>query len=192
MFRRSLLRVSVIVAGLGLAASMFAMGASQDRPRRGRKYKAPPPTSRIEITVVRYDDGKPVKNAAVVFHAIQGEKDKGYMELKTNDDGKAVIDVLPIGDVMRLPVISKDFQTFGQDYKVEKPQMAVEVKLMRPGEQYSIYKNHDKTANAAPGSGSKQPAQPSKDAGKSSDKPSGEAKQPDAQAGSEESSSQPK
>jgi hypothetical protein len=64
------------------------------------------------------------------------------MELKTNEDGKMVIDVLPIGGKVRLQVIAAGFQTYGEDYKVEKADMAIEIRMKRPGEQYSIYKLH--------------------------------------------------
>lgn len=149
MSRRSLFFLSVVLAGFGLAVSSFVVNA-QDSHRRGRKYKAPPPTARIEVTILRNSDEKPVGNAAVVFHPMQGEKDKGNMELKTDPDGKAIIDVLPIGDTIRVQVIAKGFQTFGQDYKVDKAQVAIEIRLKRPGEQYSIYKHHDQAKDAAP------------------------------------------
>jgi phosphoglycerol transferase MdoB-like AlkP superfamily enzyme len=68
------------------------------------------------------------------------ESKKGNMELKTNEEGKTVIDVLPTGDTLRLQVIAKGFQTFGQDFPIDKSDMSIEVRLRRPGEQYSIYK----------------------------------------------------
>jgi hypothetical protein len=76
---------------------------------------------------------------------MQGEKDEGNMELKTNEDGKTTIDVLPIGGTVRLQVIAKGFQTFGDDYKVDKADMSIEIRMKRPGEQYSIYKKHTET-----------------------------------------------
>ena len=155
MLRRSIFRLSVFVAVAGLAASLLTAGA-QDTTKRGRKYKSPPPTAKIEVTIVRDVNGKPIENAAVVFHPMQGEKDKGNMELKTNEDGKTIIDVLPIGDTVRLQVIARGFQTYGEDYKVDKAEMAIEIRMKRPGEQYSIYKIHDasevggKSPDAAP------------------------------------------
>jgi hypothetical protein len=134
-------RVTLGVVAIGLAAAMFSAGA-QDTSKRGRKYKAPPPTSHIEVTILKDLNGKPIENASVIFHPMEGEKDKGNMELKTNEDGKAIIDVLPIGDTVRLQIIARGYQTYGQDYKVEKPEMAIEVRMKRPGEQYSIYKPH--------------------------------------------------
>src|SRR5208337_3538805 len=102
-------------------ASSLVAGGQGDTSKRGRKYKSPPPTARIEVTVVRDVNGKPIENAAVIFHPMQGEKDKGNMELKTNEDGKTLIDVLPIGDMVRLQVIVRGFQTYGEDYKIDKP-----------------------------------------------------------------------
>ena len=69
----------------------------------------------------------------MIFHPIEGDKDKGYLELKTNEDGKVVIDVLPIGDTVRMQVIAHGFQTYGQDYKVDKAEMSMEVRMKRPG-----------------------------------------------------------
>ncbi len=189
MFQHSFLRVSVFVAGLSLAASLFATDAFAHQ-RRGRKYKAPPATSRIVITVLRFADCKPVKNAAVVFHVMSGEKDKGYMELKTNEDGKAVITVLPIGDVMRLQVISRDYQTYGQDYPVTKPEMALQIELKRPGQQYSIYENHGQGEKDGGRCNVDQAEQPSKDTTQGDSKPqSGGANQSDTKADSNAPSS---
>ena len=75
--------------------------------KRGRKYVPPPPMMKIEVTVLRASSGKPIPNAAVIFHPMEGDKDKGNMELKTNEEGKAVIDVLTKGSTVRLQVIAK-------------------------------------------------------------------------------------
>src|SRR6266702_6987952 len=73
---------------LSLSAASLAYG--QDTQKRGRKYKAPPPTARFEVTVVRATNGKPIENASVIFHPLEDGKNAGNMELKTNDEGKAV------------------------------------------------------------------------------------------------------
>jgi hypothetical protein len=177
MLRRSHFPLFFLLAFLGLALSSLTAGAQQNTSGRGRKYKSPPPTAHIEVTVLRDVNGKPIENAAVVFHAMVGEKDEGNMELKTNEDGKAVIDVMPIGDTVRLQIIAKGFQTFGDDYKVDKAQMAIEIRMKRPGEQYSIYKPHPEKSE-----GGKSP-----DAGKPANPPAGTAPaakdQPAAQPG---------
>ncbi len=135
-------------------------GAQDKTTSRGRKYKAPMDTARIEVTVLRDVNGKPIENAAVIFHPIEGEKSKGNMELKTNEDGKAMIDVLPMGDTVRLQIIAKGFQTYGEDFKIEKSEMTREIRLKRPGEQYSIYKDHDQTNDAGKNPHGDKPANP--------------------------------
>jgi len=154
MSRRALLCLTVLLAVSGLALSLLSVHA-QEVGKRGRKYKPPPPTARIEVTVLRDANAKPIENAAVVFHPMEGEKDKGNMELKTNEDGKTIIDVMPIGDTIRVQVIAKGFQTFGGDYKIDKPQLAIQIRMKRPGEQYSIYDNHE-----PPAAGAKAPDAP--------------------------------
>lgn len=164
MLGRVPIRFYVVLAGLGLLLGSVALHAQTDR--RGRKYKAPPPASTIEVTVIKADNGKPIPDAAVIFHPIEGDKDKGGLELKTNEEGKAVIDVIPIGDTVRLQVFAHGFQTYGKDYKVDKDQMSMEVRLSRPAPQYSIYKNNNAGSKGSgqgsnSGSGNQQQNPPS-------------------------------
>ena len=175
MPRRLFFRFAVIMAAFGLAIASTSANA-QDNNKRGRKYKSPPPTSRIEVTIVRDSNGKPIENASVIFHTI---KDPGNMELKTNEDGKALIDVLQIGETVRLQIIAKGFQTYGQDYEIDQPQMAIDVRMKRPGEQYSIYKKHDQAneGGKSPETGKPDTSSPKSDA---KDK-SADDKKPDAQ-----------
>ena len=164
-----------------VAVALLTLGSAclsaQDSTRRGRKYKSPPPTSRIEVTVLRDADSKPVENASVIFQLV-GEK--GNMELKTNEDGKTIIDILPIGGSMRLQIIAKGYQTYGQDYKIDKPELTFGVRLKRPGEQYSIYKNHDQAGDNQKDDKSKDPQKdsPKDKPDSSSDKPANPPSQP--------------
>ena len=159
MMRSSLFRLCLVAAVLGLVLSSLTAGAQKAPSSRGRKYKSPPLTARIEVTVVRDVNDKPITNAAVIFHVIGGEK--GNMELKTNEDGKAIIDVLTIGYTVRMQIIAKGFQTFGDDYKIDKPQIAIDIRMKRPGEQYSIYKDHpEATQGGKSPDESMPPAQP--------------------------------
>ena len=146
-----------LALGLVLAFAVSLTALAQDSPHRGRKYKAPPPVSHVEVTVVRASSGKPVTDASVIFHPIIRGKDRGNMELKTDSDGKALIDVIETGSTIRLQVIAPDFQTFGQDYKIDKASMAFTIKLRKPGEQYSIYGNDP--AGQAPKPSPKAPNQ---------------------------------
>jgi hypothetical protein len=143
------------------AVSFPAMLFAQDQPKRGRKYTPPPPTCKITVTVVKATNGKPVENAAVVFHPIKNGKDEGGLELKTNEEGKVSIDVIPIGDTVRLQVIASGYQTFGDDYEVTADSKDITVKMKHPDRQYSIYEKHDdnKTQGGADSS-SDRPSQP--------------------------------
>ena len=143
-YRRSLSFVlSFALLGLAALPASFA----QSTTHRGRKYKSAAPTSRVEVTILRNEDSKPIENASVIFHI---EGDKGNMELKTNEDGKTMIDVLPTGSKILIQVIAKGYQTFGGDYQLDKNELAYEIKLKRPGQQYSIYDNHPQASNAKP------------------------------------------
>ncbi len=177
MFLRSLLSFCALLAGFGLSACSLALLAQNDNPH-GRKYKAPPPSAHIEVTVLKDFNGKPVTNAHVIFHPTEGDRDRGSLELKTNEDGKAIIDVIPIGDTVTLQVIADGYQTYGQSYKIDKPEMTMEVRMKRPGGQYSIYKNTG--SNSGSGSGGSSSSSPSAPPPASGDKSSGSGGQSNA------------
>jgi hypothetical protein len=141
-----------IAAGLLACATLAA--AAQDAPvsNRGRKYKAPPPTSHIEVVVLRSYNGKPIANAAVVFHSVKDDKDEGNLEVKTNEEGKAIIDVIPTGSKVGVQVIADGFATFADDYQVNEADRTITVKLLRPRAQVSEYvDNTGKPAQRQPG-----------------------------------------
>jgi hypothetical protein len=123
-----------------ILSTVFAF-AQQDK--RGRKYKAPPPTMKINISVVRATTGKPIPNAAVIFHPVNEKgKEEGTMELKTDLEGKTALDVIPIGSTVRLQIIANGFQTFGNDYVANADAKEITIKMQRPTSQYSIYKGN--------------------------------------------------
>ena len=134
----------LLIAGFPLLCA----GAGQ---RTGRKYTPPPATATIKVIVLRATNGKPIPNAAVVFHPMEGDKDKGALELKSDEDGKVTIDVIPIGDTVRLQVIADGWKTYGDDYKIDTDSKEIVVKMKRPGEQYSLYgESHTAPNNTAP------------------------------------------
>jgi Carboxypeptidase regulatory-like domain len=105
------------------------------------KKPAPPPTSELQIVVVRDNDGKPVRNAEIVLHPVDPkgrQKDEG-LELKTHGDGKAEITGIPYGK-MRIQVIAPGFKTYGEDFDINQPNHEFTIKLQKPAEQFSIYK----------------------------------------------------
>ncbi|MGB9083918.1 MAG: carboxypeptidase-like regulatory domain-containing protein, partial [Terriglobales bacterium] len=129
MKRNVLLAMAVAIAGLGVIGLTWA----QDDEG---------PTSSLKFVVVRDTDGKPVRNAEVVLHPVKrkGKQDKGELDLKTDADGKTSMDGVPYGP-LRVQVLAPHFQTFGEDYEVDKPELEITVKLKHPGGQYSVYDN---------------------------------------------------
>lgn len=126
-----------------LAAGLLVLPLLNAQQSRGRKYKPPPPTCKISVTVVKATDGKPLEDAAVVFHPINKDgKDEGNLELKTNEDGKAVISVIPVGDTVRVQVVATGYQTYGESYELPNDTKDITIKLSRPAHQYSIYEKH--------------------------------------------------
>jgi hypothetical protein len=119
----------LIVCLLGTAA------AQRDRD--------PEPTAVMNFLIVKEDNGKPVRNAAVIMHPVNahGEQNKGGLELKTDTDGRTSFDGIPYGK-LRVQVLASGFQTFGEDYDVNQAKMDLTIKLKRPQSQYSIYQDH--------------------------------------------------
>jgi hypothetical protein len=125
------------LAVLFLAVSPLFSLAQSDHNQR--KYTPPPATCSIKVTVLRSTNGKPIPNAAVIFHPVEGERDKGALELKSDEDGKVSIDVIPVGDTVRLQVIADGWKTYGEDFQIDTTSKEIVVKMKRPGEQYSFY-----------------------------------------------------
>lgn len=98
------------------------------------------PTSWIYFSVIKETNGKPVRNAAIIMHAVnsKGKQERGDMELKTDPEGKTDFDGIPYG-MLRVQVIAHGFQTYGEDYDIEKPKTEITIKLKLPQGQYSIY-----------------------------------------------------
>jgi len=139
---------------------------AQDAPtRHGRKYKAPPATSHIEVTVLKKFNGKPISNAAVIFDATMDGKDQGNLEVKTDPEGKAIIDIIPTGSTVRVQIIATGFATYAEEYVVTEPSPAITVSMIHPQEQLSSYQdNQGKAATRKPGV--QEPVRPTKPAAK--------------------------
>ncbi len=104
----------------------------------------------MQFVVVRDYNGKPVKNASVIMHPVKkGKQQSSGFQLKTNAEGKTSFDGIPYGP-LRVQVLAQGFQTFGEDYEVNQPEMEITVKLRRPQEQYSIYENGKKVQGKPP------------------------------------------
>src|SRR5258708_5312435 len=127
------------IVGVALDMSMLAVGAAAQRDRRAEEER----TAAINFLVLKDDNGKPVRNAAVIMHPVNshGKQQRGGMELKTDSEGKSSFDGVPYGK-LRGQVLAQGFQTFGEDYDVNRAKMDLTIKLKRPQGQYSVYEDH--------------------------------------------------
>jgi hypothetical protein len=100
----------------------------------------------VNFLVLKDHNGKPLRNASVVMHPVgkSGKQSRGGLELKCDADGKASFDGVPYGK-LRIQVLAPGFQTFGEDYDIDNPVEEITVKMKRPTEQYSIYKDDQNT-----------------------------------------------
>jgi hypothetical protein len=170
LFRNSSGRVLFLcaLASLAIFASLSpAPARAQDDDtspqRHGRKYKAPPDTSHIEVTVIKGFNKKPIMNAAVIFHPVKDGKDEGNLEMKTDPDGKAVIDVIPTGSAVRIQVIADGFATFAEDYTINEASRQILITMARPKAQVSTFvDNNGKPSDLKPGV--QEPIRPKVDA----------------------------
>jgi hypothetical protein len=105
---------------------------------------ADPPmtTLRLEVKSI---SGKPVERASVVVRFVEGrsvakfgKKIITHWELRTNQEGIARIPPIPQGKI-RVQVIARGYQTFGQVYDVQEEEKTIEIKLNPPQAQHSVH-----------------------------------------------------
>lgn len=102
------------------------------------------PMTRLRIEVKNYND-KPVERASVIVRFVEGrsiaklgKKIITNWEVRTNQQGVARIPSIPQGKI-RVQVIAKGYQTFGEDFDVNEEEKTIEVKLNPPQPQYSVH-----------------------------------------------------
>ena len=128
-----------------LSTAVVLLAAPHSRAqgeRHGRKYKAPPETSHLEVLVVKDVNGKILENAAVIFHPSMDGLDEGNLEVKSGTDGKAFIDVIPTGSDVAIQVISNGYATYAGNIKLTQPSQQLTVRMMRPQQQISAYEDN--------------------------------------------------
>jgi hypothetical protein len=103
-----------------------------------------PPMTSLLVEVENLD-GKPVERASVVVRFVEGrskmklgKKVITSWQMKTNQDGIAKIPPIPQGKI-RVQVIAKGYQTFGDTFEVEEAERTIAVKLNPPQPQYSSH-----------------------------------------------------
>jgi hypothetical protein len=137
---------AMIIAGVLAVLAMAAVASAQ---RDNNEDEGP--TSLLSFVVTKEDNGKPVRNAAVIMHPVnmKGKQEQSGAELKTDADGKTTYDGIPYGK-LRVQVLAQGFQTYGEDFDIDKPKMEIAIKLKRPQSQYSVYDDHAKDSNPPP------------------------------------------
>lgn len=111
---------------------MLGLGAAGDKPQQA---------SNLSFVVLKDDNGKPVRNASVILHQVdgRGRQGQGGLQLKTDNEGKAYYAGIPYGK-LRIQVIAPGLQTYGEDHDINQPEQEFVIKLKRPQEQHTIYK----------------------------------------------------
>jgi len=147
-------RVVIVLAMVAMFAVATRFVWAQDDEDEG-------PMSKMSFVVVKDTNGKPVRNAAVVLHPVtkKGKQAMGGLELKTDDDGKTSIEGIPYGP-LRVQVLAPGFQTFGEDYRVEKEETLITIRLKRPAKQvssYGVQESAKKTGDAGKADGKAPP-----------------------------------
>jgi hypothetical protein len=105
---------------------------------------APPPMTTLRVEVKTHTD-RAIERASVIVTFIEdrthmkiGKKIPITFELKTNMEGMAKIPPLPQGKI-KVQVIAKGYQTFGELFDVNEPEKTIEVKLNPPQQPYSAH-----------------------------------------------------
>src|SRR5258708_25645013 len=104
--------------------------------------------TRLKIHVTN-TEGKPVGNASVIVRFVSGRsiklnKIRKTWELRTSQEGMAPIPEIPQGKI-RIQVIAKNYQTFGDTFDIQEEERTVEVVLNPPQSQYSPHRPNDPT-----------------------------------------------
>jgi hypothetical protein len=102
------------------------------------------PMTKLSI-VVKTESGRPIDHASVVVRFVQGHSVvklgkavRTTYELRTNQDGEAKVPEIPQGEI-RIQVIAKGFQTFGQIFDVTEEEKTIDIALNPPQQQYSSH-----------------------------------------------------
>ncbi|HYP13510.1 MAG TPA: carboxypeptidase-like regulatory domain-containing protein [Bryobacteraceae bacterium] len=101
-------------------------------------------STRLQIAVTTLG-GKPIDRAAVVVKFVEGrsiaklgKQVLKQWEVRTNQEGVAKIPSIPEGKV-RVQVIAKGYQTFGEVFEVEGEDKTLTIKLNPPQPAYSAH-----------------------------------------------------
>jgi hypothetical protein len=112
-----------------------------DPKAKKKKESDDPPESKLRITVVSAENGKPVGSASVYIRYAEGKtfftrKDKQAEEnFKTNQDGSLKVPSVPRGKIL-IQVIAPGWHTYGKYYDIDKDEVEIQIKLEKPPRWY--------------------------------------------------------
>jgi hypothetical protein len=102
------------------------------------------PMTKLTV-VVKTQSGRPVDRASVVVKFVEagnalrlGKDIQRAFETRTNQDGEAKFPTVPQGKI-RIQVIAKGYQTFGEIFDVKQDEKRFEITLNPPQQQYSSH-----------------------------------------------------
>jgi hypothetical protein len=102
------------------------------------------PMTKIDI-LVKNQNGKPVDRASVVVRFVEGHSIvklgkaiRTTFEQRTNQEGEVQIPSIPQGKI-RIQVIAKGYQTFGEVFDITDEEKTINIKLNPPQQQYSAH-----------------------------------------------------
>jgi hypothetical protein len=105
----------------------------------------------IRFLVLKDHNGKPVRNCSVIMHPISktGKLSRAGIQLKTDPDGKATYEGVPYGK-LAIQALAPGYQTTGETYEINKPEMEITIRIKRPTEQFTIYGDNKGEDKAKP------------------------------------------
>ena len=106
--------------------------------------QAAAPMTKLTV-VVKTQSGKPIDRASVVVRFVEGrsviklgKEIRTTFELRTNQEGEALVPSIPQGKI-RVQIIAKGFQTFGEIFEVNEEEKKLDVTLNPPQQQYTAH-----------------------------------------------------
>lgn len=99
-----------------------------------------------KITVqVKTQGGRPIEQADVIVRFVKGHSVfklgkavRTQWEMRTDQEGRAVVPEIPQGEI-RIQVIAKGYQTFGNTFDIVDAEKTVPITLNPPQQQYSSH-----------------------------------------------------
>jgi hypothetical protein len=131
-------RAAFIVAAVLVLATYVAA----QKPAQKNEAKQKDGTTQLTLQVLTENNKQPVADAHVVVRFKEEKllrRDKRVSwEAKTNRKGVVVLSDIPFGAV-KVQVIARGYQTYGDEHDLSKPEEAVTVLLQTPKGQVSAY-----------------------------------------------------